>query len=548
MAASILQEYLVKIGYQTDAMSYHKFSQNLDGVTGKVFKLGLAIGTIGIATAAATLKFSNNMSKLYFESQMAGTSAKNLEALGFAFKRIGLDSEDAKATLGEMYEFIQKQNGAVAITGLTGIATEGRETIDILLDVIDKLNSLPDQTVAKNWAESLKIPYDLMNLSYKHPGILREAFNEAKKTQNSQGLNEAKYMEIMANSLQLQRDWDTLLLKTNNFSILFFNNFVKPLDKVLVYLNYLMDNLAHLLNGDISKVINNIGKDLKTDEPWKISLVPFQYSPVSNYLTMDNLFHLLNGDISKAINNKVKGLETDEYWKGIRHIFDEVELTFASKTWTSKPDKANVGDPNLPPPANLDSLQDYFNKVDEVSKKLAGGASLYLDKLRELAKRILLVESNGKPNVVGTSGEVGLMQLMLGTAVGYGVKDRRDPSENIRGGVEYLDHLLKKYKNEDVAIAAYNSGETKMDRWLSSTTDRFKPISKMPSSDYVNSVRGKKLITPQSRNNNTNINITNNVNVANGNEKDVRNGVESANEMLIEQMKRVNRNLNAALN
>ena len=41
MAASILQEYLVKIGYQTDAMSYHKFSQNLDGVTGKVFKLGL---------------------------------------------------------------------------------------------------------------------------------------------------------------------------------------------------------------------------------------------------------------------------------------------------------------------------------------------------------------------------------------------------------------------------------------------------------------------------------------------------------------------------
>ena len=526
MAASILQEYLVKIGYQTDAMSYHKFSQNLEGVTGKVFKLGLAIGTIGIATAAATLKFSNNMSKLYFESQMAGTSAKNLDALGFAFKRIGLDSEDAKATLGEMYEFIQKQNGAVAITGLTGIATEGRETIDILLDVIDKLNRLPDQTVAKNWAESLKIPYDLMNLSHKHPGILREAFNEAKKIQNSQGLNEAKYMEIMANSLQLQRDWETILLKTNNFSILFFNNFVKPMHKALVDLNYFIDNLVHLANGDISKVINNIGKDLETDEYWK---------------GIRDIF-------DKVINNIDKDLETDEYWKGARDIFHEVESKFTNKTGAFKPAKANADDPNLSPPANLDSLQDYFNKIDEVSKKLAGDASLYLDKLRELAKRILLVESNGNPNVVGTSGEVGLMQLMPGTAIGYGVEDRRNPGENIRGGVEYLDHLLKKYKSEDVAIAAYNSGETKMDRWLSSTTDRFKPISKMPSSDYVNSVRGKKLITPQSRNNNTNINITNNVNVANGNEKDVRNGVESANEMLIEQMKRVNRNLNAALN
>ena len=516
MAASILQEYLVKIGYQTDAISYHKFSQNLEGVTGKVFKLGLAISTIGIATAAATLKFSDNMSKLYFESQMAGTSAKNLDALGFAFKRIGLDSEDAKATLGEMYEFIQKQNGAVAITGLTGIATEGRETIDILLDVIDKLNSLPDQTVAKNWAESLKIPYDLMNLSYKHPGILREAFNEAKNLQNSQGLNEAKYINVMKDSLQLQRDWDTLLLKTNNFGILFFNKFIKPVDNIIIDWNYAMDTLTDLLNGNYEKVLNTVAEDLINDRE------------------------------RKKENRKKK---MDAFGDFFYDFFDRDDLKNNNKTGTFTPDMANVDDPNLPPQANTDTLLKFFKNIDYYVDILNNGKNPYKDieHEKELAKRILLQESGGNPNAVGTSGEVGLMQLMPGTAAGYGVKDRRNPIENIRGGVEYLDHLLKKYKSEDVAIAAYNSGETKIDSWLSSTTDRFKPISKMPSSDYVNSVQGKKLITPQSSNN-TNINITNNVNVANGNEKDVRDGVNSSNETLIEQMKRVNRNWNSGLN
>lgn len=77
-----------------------------------------------------------------------------------------------------------------------------------------------------------------------------------------------------------------------------------------------------------------------------------------------------------------------------------------------------------------------------------------------LVLAVIVVESNGRPKAESHAGAVGLMQLMPATAARFGVTDRTNPSQNIRGGVEYLAWLLKEFNGDAVlALAGYNAGE-----------------------------------------------------------------------------------------
>jgi soluble lytic murein transglycosylase len=66
------------------------------------------------------------------------------------------------------------------------------------------------------------------------------------------------------------------------------------------------------------------------------------------------------------------------------------------------------------------------------------------------------------------------MQLLPATAQGiadrtggaaYVEGDLLDPELNVRYGSWYLRHLLDKYGELELALAAYNAGQTNVDRW-----------------------------------------------------------------------------------
>ncbi|MFQ5621802.1 MAG: lytic transglycosylase domain-containing protein [Paracoccaceae bacterium] len=77
-----------------------------------------------------------------------------------------------------------------------------------------------------------------------------------------------------------------------------------------------------------------------------------------------------------------------------------------------------------------------------------------------LALAVISVESGGDPKARSSAGAAGLMQLMPETAKRFDVDDPLKASENIRGGVAYLDWLLKEFGRDPIlALAAYNAGE-----------------------------------------------------------------------------------------
>lgn len=68
-------------------------------------------------------------------------------------------------------------------------------------------------------------------------------------------------------------------------------------------------------------------------------------------------------------------------------------------------------------------------------------------------------ESGFNQSAVGTSGEIGVFQLMPATAAGLGVNPS-DLTQNVDGGVSLLSSLYKQYGNWNDALIAYNEGPT----------------------------------------------------------------------------------------
>jgi hypothetical protein len=75
-------------------------------------------------------------------------------------------------------------------------------------------------------------------------------------------------------------------------------------------------------------------------------------------------------------------------------------------------------------------------------------------------------ESSFKSRAISPKGARGLMQLMPGTAVRFGVTNIFDPQQNIEGGSRYMKFLLDRFDGDlALALAGYNAGEGAVEKY-----------------------------------------------------------------------------------
>ena len=91
-----------------------------------------------------------------------------------------------------------------------------------------------------------------------------------------------------------------------------------------------------------------------------------------------------------------------------------------------------------------------------------------------LLAAVIYQESKFDTEARSKAGAVGLMQLQPETARGIALRtggskfhldDLTNPEINVRYGSWYLRHLLDKYDEERLALAAFNAGQGNVDSW-----------------------------------------------------------------------------------
>src|SRR5882672_32115 len=79
---------------------------------------------------------------------------------------------------------------------------------------------------------------------------------------------------------------------------------------------------------------------------------------------------------------------------------------------------------------------------------------------------IMHQESSFKSHAISPKGARGLMQLMPGTAVRFGVTNIFDPKQNIEGGARYVRFLLDRFDGDvNLTLAGYNAGEGAVEKY-----------------------------------------------------------------------------------
>ena len=100
----------------------------------------------------------------------------------------------------------------------------------------------------------------------------------------------------------------------------------------------------------------------------------------------------------------------------------------------------------------------------------------------KLVLAVITVESGFNVHAKSPKNAQGLMQLIPETAQRFHVKNAFDPTDNIKGGLAYLQWLLAYFKgNVPLVLAAYNAGER--------TVEKYRGIPPYPETmDYVQKI------------------------------------------------------------
>lgn len=124
MSDTVIKEFLVSLGFKTDAASQQKFNDGLDFAQAKAVALGEAMYDLAKQVGEAMVSMVEDFDKLYWQTERLNSSATDIKAFGYAMSQLGGSAEGAGAMLERLAEFAKSSPGAQGFLRRLGVSPE----------------------------------------------------------------------------------------------------------------------------------------------------------------------------------------------------------------------------------------------------------------------------------------------------------------------------------------------------------------------------------------------------------------------------------------
>lgn len=268
--ASVLEGFLVKLGFNVDQDGLKRFQGSLNVATHAVAKVTQAAVGVGVAMASAFVKANSEVNKLYKVSNDTGASIRGVEALSHAFERVGGSSEEALSAINTLATNIKTNTRfADMVTSRFGVQLKDRngnlrDMSQIFIELRNKISRIAEVNpeLAKTQAEALGLG-NAFSTMMKDDFLAewQRASREMAAFGDSMDRNATK-----AHDLQnaLSRVWDTFAAGSKTLAMDFLE--ASGLEKWF-------DGLSTSLTKKVPALVSTIGEGFKSyfEGKWSIT-------------------------------------------------------------------------------------------------------------------------------------------------------------------------------------------------------------------------------------------------------------------------------------
>ena len=423
----ILREYLVALGFKRNPAELNRFTDDLNKTHKNVATLGK--GILGVVTAVTTMTavFASKMADLYYASKRAESSVGNLQALQYASEQVGVSAGSATAAVTNMAKTLREQPGMKGfLESLVG-PTAGRDNVELMLDLVEKLKKLPFFQGAQI-AGMFGISSDDLYLLEQQSDELRKAYDLRKKMNAEAGIDADK-------AAAASREW------------------VNGMKEIGARVEVLRDALA-------------------------VKLLPaFQQIASVTKLVLDDWTRIVDTwrGSEDFIDRMLEGLGFKKRGGGVKLSADAQRRVSAGEAGPAPYVGAHRVGTEKGRGTTGTSSSALFADLEQRYGLPAG-----------LLDRMWAQESGRGANMRSKAGAQGHFQFMPDTAKEYGLKNPYDLTESANAAARKMHDLLSGYNGDlGLALAAYNFGQGNLQQARLGKKDL--PAE---TSDYVKKIAG----------------------------------------------------------
>lgn len=271
--ASIIEGFLVRLGFDIDQDGMLKFNANVGNAAKKVAAIGKAAAATGLAIGAAFAKSAHDVDRLYKVSNNTGASIKGFQAISRAVANIGGNAENVQAAFvalsdnikqyGSSFEKLLKNNLGVSLYDARG---RMRDMADVFVDLRNKLAEM-----AKTNPGFARQTAELIGLGGAFDDLMKKGFTEELMRQRQAAAAWGESLDAnakRANNLttSLGRLWDSITTGAQTASLDFLE---------VTGLDTWVSNLAKQAETELPALAKTFKKGLQSafDGSWWDSLV-----------------------------------------------------------------------------------------------------------------------------------------------------------------------------------------------------------------------------------------------------------------------------------